>query len=247
MSRFIHSPNLPEKKLKSIICGTKDMGVLSFFKREHIEVIPIAPNARIDPSVALHADISALHLGKNEIIIDKTQTELAGRLRSSGVEVHTTKNPIAGEYPGDIALNFAVFGCFAIGNFKYADGNLIHLLNGRQQISVNQGYCKCSVLVISESAIITDDESIHKMMLSSGVDSLLVAKGDILLEGHEYGFIGGASFKLSEDTVVFCGDITKHRCHTAIEEFIKKYGCKIISTDDGKLRDIGGIVSITEE
>ena len=247
MSRFIVKPNLPEKKVKKIICGTEDERILSFFKREHIERVSITPNLKIDPSLALHADVSALHLGNNKIIVDTQQADLIKKLTSIGMDVYTTVSPIAGVYPGDVVLNFAICGNSIIGNFKYADGNLYRLSEAKKRINVRQGYTKCSMLIVDEDAVITDDESIHKKMTAFGKDSLLVSKGDVMLRGHAYGFIGGASFKISHDTVAFFGDITKHRDYFAIKTFAEKYGCRIISTDDGALRDIGGAVSITEE
>ena len=247
MSRYISCPNLPENKITKIICGTEDKKILDFFKKNNIEVLPVNHNDYIDPAIALHADISALHLGGNKIIVDKTQTGLIKELCKYGMQVYTTQNEIAGEYPSDIALNFAISGSSVIGNFKYADENLSDKLTDKRRINVRQGYCKCSVLIINESAIITDDESIHKKVSECGIDSLLISKGDILLPGHSYGFIGGASFKLSRDTIVFCGDIKKHKDYTSIISFAEKYGCHVISTDDDVLRDIGGIVSLCED
>ena len=247
MSSFITNPNLPKTKVRKIICGTDDEKILSFFKREQIEVVTFNANPHIDSSIESHADISALHLGGNKIIIDKSQKMLFEKLSALGMDVYTTEKSIEGDYPCDIALNFAVFGEAAVGNFKYADKNLVEQLKNKKLIGVNQGYSKCSMLVINETAIITDDESIHKKMVSYGIESLLVSKGDIVLEGHTYGFIGGASFKISADTVVFFGDATAHRNYPDIKLFAEKYGCKVISTDDGCLRDIGGVVTLTEE
>ena len=80
----------------------------------------------------------------------------------------------------------------------------------------------------------------------NGFDCLLIAKGDVSLPGHEYGFIGGASAKISESEVLFFGDITKHRDYKKIADFIKKYGYEIISLDF-PLTDFGGIIPIIEE
>lgn len=246
MSRFIFNPNLPKSAVKKLICGTKDQRILSFFNSHFIEVLSIVPDKAIDKAIASHADLYALHLCDNKIIVDKSQTALIEKLSELGMTVYTTKRHISGKYPSDVSLNFAVFGENAIGNFKYADENLVSCLNGKRQINVNQGYCKCSTLIINDNAIITDDESIYKKMLLNGIDSLLISKGDIYLEGHDYGFIGGASFKLSYDTVAFIGDVSGHRDYNLIKAFVEKHGCKIISTDNGRLRDIGGVISLTE-
>lgn len=247
MIKYISSPNLPQGKISKVICGTDDRRILDFFSDESIEVISFEPNRCVDPAISAHADIIALHLSSNDIIIDKSQDALAQVLSDLDMNVHWTEKSISGAYPFDVALNFAVFGDFAVGNFKYADKNLMPLISEKRLINVNQGYCKCSMLIINESAVVTDDESIYRELMNNDFDCLLISKGDISLVGHEYGFLGGASFKLSHDTVVFFGNVKKHRDFESIKAFLDKHGCSFVCTDDGDFRDIGGIVSICEK
>lgn len=247
MISFVKKPNLPSGTVKTVICGTKDESILAFFENCGINVIKTMPNKFIDASVSEHADMSALHLGNDSIIIDTNQNELYEELEQLGVAVQKTCAEICGDYPEDVKLNFAVIGDTVAGNFKFADKKLSELIAEKKHISVRQGYCKCSVLVVNEKAIITDDESINRKMTENGFDSLLVRKGDVTLPGHEYGFIGGASGKISKNTIVFFGNIKKHRDFKSIDSFLSKHRCNFICTDDGNLRDIGGIIPVIEE
>lgn len=247
MSCFIDKSNLPQKRVSSLICGTEDEKILDFFHCRNIKVIKNYPNTKIDPAVSLHADMAVLHLGQEKVIIDSQQNVLSDTLKMLGMEVFVTDKPVMGIYPYDVGLNFAVFDSFAVGNFRCIDNNTDTLLKNKKRINVNQGYCKCSVLIVNENAVITDDSSIHSRMLKNGIDSLLVSKGDIALEGHNYGFIGGASGKISKDEIIFFGNIRKHIDYEKIKSFLEKYDCRICCTDSGELRDIGGIIPLTEE
>ena len=62
-----------------------------------------------------------------------------------------------------------------------------------------------------------------------------------------YGFIGGASVKIAADSVLFFGDVTRHRDFEKINSFLESHGCGFVCTDNGPLRDIGGAVSLIEE
>ncbi len=247
MIKFVSESNLPSSKVDKIICGTKDEKILDFFSENGIEVLHVKVNAGIDPAVSLHADIAALHLSGNKIIVDKGQSSLKKQLYSLGFEVYETENEIKGEYPDDIKLNYSVIGDYIIGKIKYADSGLSELIVDRKQLDVRQGYSKCSTLVVNEKAIITDDEGVYRKTLENGFDALLISKGDVALKGHEYGFIGGASGKISKDTVVFFGDVTLHRDFYKISSFLTKHGCRYLCTDNGQLRDIGGIIPLTEK
>jgi len=246
MMKFVLNPNLPLCKADIIICGTKDEKILDFFNKNGIKILPIEANEGIDPSVSSHADMAALHLGGNKIIVDRAQSALKSSLSCIGFEVFRTEKDIKGKYPDDIKLNFSVAGDCIIGNIKNADDMLIKMTADNKYIDVRQGYSKCSTLVVNDRAIITDDEGICRKTVENGFDSLLISKGDICLPGHEYGFIGGASGKISKDTVVFFGDVTLHRDFEKINAFLTEHGCKYLCTDKGQLRDIGGIIPLTE-
>ncbi len=246
MIKFIEKPNLPSGRVKAVICGEMCSEVNDFLLSRGIERVVISPNRKIDPATSHHADMAAIHLGESRVVVCKSQTELTNNLKAKGFDVIESDRDIAGEYPNDIALNFTVIDRFIIGNSNFADKALKANTKLLISLKVKQGYCKCSSLVVDENAVITDDKSIHNIADENGIDSLLVSKGDILLPGHEYGFIGGASGKISESEVLFFGDVTKHRDYKKIADFIKKHGCEIISLNF-PLTDFGGIIPITEK
>lgn len=247
MMTHILKPNLPEGRVKAIICGTDDRDILSFFDKNGINVFKNEPNKDVDSAVSTHADMAAAYIGDGKIITDKNQNVLKALLEKQGFTVYDALKPVRGEYPGDIGLNFVLTADYAIGNFAYADPVLIDNITSKKQLSVKQGYCKCSVLVVDENAVISDDIAICEKLKQNGFDALFVKKGDIQLDGHDYGFIGGASGKISKDTVVFFGDVSSHRDFEKIKEFLRKHDCDYVCTDKGRLRDIGGFVSLCEE
>ncbi len=246
MSSFIKNSNLPEGKVTSLICGTDDKLILDFFEMNDIEALKNEANPLVDPSVSTHCDMAAVYLGEGKVLIDSNQHKLNESLGVIGCNITKADTAVTGEYPDDIKLNFAIAGEHIIGNFPFADSKLIELTKNFKKIQVKQGYSKCSTLIVSKKALITDDNSIYRKASENGFDCLLISKGDVYLEGHEYGFIGGASGKIANDTVVFFGDIKKHRDFEKINSFLIKHNCKYICTDDLQLRDIGGIIPVKE-
>lgn len=245
MSSCIVNPNLPRGKVTALICGGLNKVVSDFFCDRGIKILLTEENRRVDPAVSRHCDLFSLYLGNGKMIVDRHQEKMAEKLKDDGFEVIKTFKAVEGSYPGDCIINHTVIGKYIIGNSKIFDRALKDQCTDFYVIHTNQGYCKCSVLVIDERSVITDDESIALNCLKNGFDCLLISKGDILLEGHEYGFIGGASGKISSDEVVFFGDIAKHRDYSRIQKFIQERGMKIISFDF-PLSDFGGIIPIKE-
>ena len=246
MIRFLENPNLPKGRVKAVICGELCAELNGYLDLIGIERLVINPNIYIDPAVKYHADMSALHIGKNKIVLSENQQVLYTLLKERGFEVSFTSREIKGEYPDDIALNLTVIGDKILGKLSFADETALGWCSYYSKIDVRQGYCKCSCLVVRDNALITDDESVYKIAVKNCLDCLLISKGDVLLPGHQYGFIGGASGKISENEVLFFGDITAHRDYKKIAGFIEKHGCRIISLDF-PLTDFGGIIPIIEE
>lgn len=246
MTRFIDEANLPTDSVKSVVCGVLCRELEDYLDSRGIVRYHVSPNPNIDKAVANHPDMLLIHLGGNKLVVDNGQDSLISQLNNIGARVIPSLKPISGSYPNDIALNFTLVGEYAFGKFDCCDENLLSELKEYKKSPCKQGYCKCSTLIINHNAIITDDSSIYKTALKSGIDALFISKGGVSLPGHDYGFIGGASAKISKDEVLFFGDITKHSDYKKIADFINKHGCKIISLDF-PLTDYGGLVLLTQD
>lgn len=113
-------------------------------------------------------------------------------------------------------------------------------------IPVKQGYSKCSICVVNESAVITDDESVFAAAGNFLNDVLFVSKGSIGLKGYNYGFIGGCSGKISDNKIAFNGRIESHTDSNQIIDFLQKHSVEPVELTNSKLLDIGGILPLMQ-
>ncbi|MBF4692818.1 DUF6873 family GME fold protein [Fusibacter ferrireducens] len=177
----------------------------------------------IEPSIFNAMRDQLIDIGFSESQIYKGETELELK------------------YPFDIAYN-----CMAIGNhFFYhvkADPGIISIYDaiGYEMNSVKQGYTKCATLVVGENAVITEDHNLYSKFKAVHIETLLISKGEILLDGFEYGFIGGTG-GLYKNKLFLNGSLSHHSCKTEILNFIKAQGTEIIELHQGQLKDCGSI------
>lgn len=146
------------------------------------------------------------------------------------------------KYPGDVALNLAFTGKYAIGRLESLEPRLVDLLEARQDlqiIPVKQGYANCSICQVTDRAVITGDEGIYRILTNQGLDVLKIRPGYIDLEGMDYGFIGGASCDLGHGDIGFFGDLESHPDGCLIRDFIENHGKRVISLGSGRLKDYG--------
>ena len=175
---------------------------------------------------------------KNSEIIDLITS-------SASLALVLSEEEITEEYPHDAIFNAALVGNNLFCNTRIISKHILALAqeNGANIVHVNQGYTKCSTLVVDRDHIVTADRGIHKAAQAAGVDSLLISSGNVSLEPYEYGFIGGASGE-TDGTIYLCGSLENHPDGEKISEFIASCGKKCTFLPFDKLTDMGSIMFI---
>ena len=240
----IESPNLPKRGISLAAVSIGAEKAKEYLLSRGISAFDILPCAAITDGTAAHADLHLLHLGGRKIILSREQRENVEKLIELGFDVQVLDTPLGDKYPSDVPLNAALLGKYAILNPKTVYPNID--FSGRTLIPVRQGYTKCSVVPVTESAIITDDVSIASAAEKSGLAVLLVSKGDVALPGREYGFIGGCCGLIAPDIMLFNGTLSSHGDADRIRAFLSSFGVRAEEAGDFQLTDIGSILPLAE-
>ena len=199
--------------------------VTEYLESKGCEVIKISKHADVQDAVGSHPDIYMCRLS-------------AGK--SSDIYFGDA-SLLSYDYPGDVLYNAACLGRYIICS-KYTSPELVRA-GGLEPVYVGQGYCKCNLVVVDETHVITEDEGIARTLSSyPDISCLLVSPHQVALPGFPYGFIGGASGRVG-DEIVFNGNIKAHSDYEAIKAFIESCGLSLRSFDGLPLTDIGSIIS----
>lgn len=249
MTRFIKEPHLPQNLISACVISPE----ISSDIRQGLESLSIemffATRCRnIQPSVAAHSDMLCHHAGGRQIFLEQGQQELFGRLSTKGFEPIFIEKKLSAKYPHDIALNCPALSSLLFCNKKHTSSALLnyYIQLGYKIINVNQGYAKCSVLILNKNAVMSDDEGIVNAFKTKGIDALLVEKGDVFLEGQPYGFIGGCGGLIDKDKLALFGELDYHSDKKKIRAFANRHKVEIISLAKGRLVDYGGLLPVLE-
>ncbi len=190
-----------------------------------------------------HADMQ-ISIIDDTAFIPEDCTQRDKVLRDHGYNIIYCK-ALSGKYPDNISLNVALIGNKLFCKESAVDVNIKDFCatKGIQIVNVNQGYTKCSTLILNDNAIVTADETIYRAAQNNHINALKITAGNIYLQNADYGFIGGCSGVIG-DTVYFFGNINTHPQSAMITDFISTQGMNIISLTDGIMKDIGGFVCI---
>lgn len=222
---------------------------LSELEKEGFEPILLPSAPYLHTAVASHTDM-LIFLGFGKLFCHenyyKINREVINRIASiSNSEIISSGEPTGEKYPYDVLFNACLVGNNLICNEKTISRLILDeaRAQGYNIISVSQGYTKCSVCVVSDSAIITADNGIARACRDSGIDVLSTSEGHISLPPYDFGFIGGTSGTYG-NKVYFCGSIDTHPDGENIKEFCAKHKKIATSLGDGELQDVGSLFFI---
>ena len=207
-----------------------------------VQVIWLPDNPALDERLRGHADLSVFVSGRHAVVAQEIYPYIVNKLTNIGYSVAAAEEQGA-EYPNDVGLCICDTGKYTIFNPKTADPAAVAITSG-QPVTVSQGYTKCAALIVNEQSIITSDAGVWRAAKNAGMDVLQIEPGFIELKGYDHGFIGGASFKLNENTIAFTGTLDAHPNREQIYAFLAERGQKPVILTDELIFDIGGAITL---
>lgn len=214
------------------------------------KVITLPPFSKLSEAVASHPDMLIKKIG-NEYICYADYCEEASYVFSdlslfsvgTGARFSFTADEVGATYPSDVGLNALEIGGKLFCREASASENMLVSARraGLEIVNVNQGYPACTVIKLNDSAVITADAGMAKILEKHGIRVTLIEQGDISLPPHEYGFIGGCG-EVDDGKLFFFGDPMLHRDGEKIVAAANAEGLRVVPLSQGMLCDLGGIL-----
>ncbi len=215
-------------------------------------LVEIQRSNNVYAEISSHVDIFTTKIGDTLIIEKSKYEDLEFMLKNTEYNIECGREKIGLNYPEDIKYNVCILGNYAIHNFKYTDKHVLKRLkeNDYELIDVEQGYTNCSIAVIDDNSVITQDKKIAEKLIANNISVLLLDYTPDIKLKNEYGnysnmsgFIGGAIGKVDNNIIVF-GDLDKIDKDNKIRDFIESRNLKIIDFKGLDVIDYGGIVEV---
>lgn len=209
-----------------------------------IEVCFSFCNANVSTPLQKHTDMQIVQIGDKYVCAPESYEYYKSITGKYNLELIRGNTELSSNYPADVAYNITVTERVTVHNFKYTDAIIKENLSVQNFVNVSQGYSKCSLCVVNDSCFISSDAGIITALNNNGCNVLEITPGFVKLPGFDYGFLGGASFKLGDNILGFNGNIEMHPDYDKIMKFCKSSGVEVISLSEQSLMDIGSAVII---
>ncbi len=205
------------------------------------DVIVCPPSFLLYKAICGHPDI-LLHFidSKNIVLHRDIENNFKAKLSDMGFITSLSKSSLCNNYPKDIILNAVNTKDLFVHNLKYTDETLLNSIS-QKKISVNQGYTKCSTVILNDNLFITSDKTIYEALINEKKEVLLLPPGHISLPGLNYGFIGGTCGMFNDNTLVLYGNLNKYYYGELVLDFLYKNNISPIFLNNDTLIDRGSI------
>ena len=219
--------------------------VISALKNQGVQVVPQKRNYDIAVPVAYHPDMQFFFFPDGHAVT-LLGNEIPDAFREMLCPILFTGKRPDRQYPGDVLCNAFYHAGAIYARLDSLDESILAYAREKKLalISVRQGYAACSVCTVNDEAVITADSGLAEACRRRGTDVLEIAAGQIKLPGYAYGFIGGCSGRIDDQTIAFTGSLDSHTDGIRIRNFIRRHHMDVLELSKGPLVDIGGMIDI---
>jgi hypothetical protein len=222
------------------------------------EILELATVGITYSAISGHPDIFFCPLPGRLIVAPNLPEKYFEMLNSHGIKYTKGELPAGEKYPASARYNAVATESLLIHNLNICDERILQASKALQQIHVNQGYCRCNLLMLSGGHFITSDAGIFKTLqglhpdgvpriagrtsLSEGKksDGVRISPKDILLDKKYHGFFGGCC-GVYKDKVFINGNLKTLPQGEMIRKFIEDLGYEIIELASDPMTDVGSI------
>ena len=240
-------PFLPKNKVRRVfVSGLLPDDIVDELKAMMIKPYILGKSANMHDELAYHPDMLVNNVRKGLWVCENDPKYLPKGL-PLGL-FHESETELSDLYPFNCPFNN-----FRAGHALVCGKSVDYLIKAYARyedkliIYVPQNYTKCCTIIVNERAVITSDIFIGKTMRKYGYDVLTVADShDIGLGDRSHGLIGGCAGKISDDLLVFTGNLNKYIYGEDIRAFCNNHHVDVFSLTNRPMYDYGGILPITE-
>lgn len=207
------------------------------------EPLWIEPQLSVYESIAAHPDIFFCKTKAGLVAAPGLLDQYIDKLQENKNIVIKASTSVGSKYPQTAIYNALATDDCLIHNLKHTAPEIRNQYSEDRQIHVNQAYTRCNLLALTDHFFITSDVGIYKTLRDLSKEVLLIDSRQIVLPGHQHGFLGGCCGTY-EKQLVICGHTDFLIEKNAVQAFTEKAGFSIQSLYYGKLFDVGSLLFV---
>ncbi len=196
-------------------------------------------------SISGHPDIFLFQKDHLVIVAPNAPKALIEALKKHRIPFLRGKEKLGMKFPETAYYNAVSNSKYFIHRRQYSSNCMLRQTTDKQFLPVPQAYTRCNLLALPDGSFITSDRGIEESLIQNGLEVHYFDPSDILLNGQEHGFIGGA-MSVYKNNVFIIGGLENFRHGKELAALLQSKSLKINELYNGPLIDGGGIFFLEE-
>jgi hypothetical protein len=197
------------------------------------------------PAISGHPDIFIYSSDGTVVIAPNSPQSLILFFERNSIPFIFGEKEVGFFHPETSHFNAISTSNYLIHNSNFTDTTIKKISGQKEWINVQQSYTRCNVISLKNDVFITSDKGIYTTLTKKNISTFLLTPKSIVLEGFEYGFIGGCAGVLNQE-IYFIGNLDYYVEGVRLRKIIKQQKYQLIELYDGPLFDGGGIIFVKQ-
>lgn len=191
-------------------------------------------------SISGHPDIFLFQKDHLVIVAPNAPKALIEELKKYRIPFLRGREKLGMQFPETAYYNAVSSPKYLIHRHQYSSICMLRQTTDKQFLAVPQAYTRCNLLYLPDGSFITSDRGIEKSLMQNSLEVTYFDSSDILLNGQDHGFLGGAMGVYKND-VFMIGSLDNYSHGKELAELLQSKSLKIHELYNGPLIDGGGI------
>lgn len=209
------------------------------------DVFELESSGIVYDSISGHPDIFIFQKDHLAIIAPNTPKALIEELKKNRIPFLRGREKLGSKFPETVWYNAVSSSKYLIHRHNHSSNCILRQTSDKQFLPVPQAYTRCNLLSLADGSFITSDLGIEQSLKKYGLEVHYFESHDIILNGQEHGFLGGA-LGVFNNEVFIIGSLDHYSQGEQLKDLLNSKSLKYHELYNGPLIDGGGIFFLEE-
>lgn len=230
---------------KTVICDSR----LPNFMKERLahfyDVLDFTAEGLVEDPLQGHPDLFLAQINKNLIVAPNCPKYILEYFNKHSISFQFGEQPVGFSYPEIARYNVSANQKYLLCNTSICNSHILKRSENLEIISVKQGFCRCSTLILAKNIFITSDKGIAQTLEKQKKNVYLFSDENIALSGYKHGLLGGClGIDEGNKRIVVSGSLETIKNGKQLRLLLQNSAYDLLELGETALHDVGGFFFI---
>jgi len=231
---------------KTVVC---DFRLPNFMKEKlqmFYDVLDFSAEALVEKPLEGHPDLFLAQINENLVVAPNCPKYILYYFNKNSIFYQFGEQSVGFSYPEIARYNVSANQKYLLCNSSICDSQILKWSDELEIISVKQGFCRCSTLILPQNIFITSDKGMAQTLEKRKLNVHLFSDENIVLSGYKHGLLGGC-LGIDEENkrIIISGSLDTLQSGKQLRLLFQNLTYDLLELGDTALHDVGGFFFIS--